>query len=227
MNCLELHSVYKSFDTKEVLSDVSFTLKSGEILGLFGKNGSGKSTLLKILFGSLKADSLDLRLNGSSLISKTIIPKQIIGYLPQNNFLPKHLKVRDMIPYFYENGEDQDLIFRAPLIEKIAKRKIGTLSLGQSRYLEILLVSHLDHPFLLLDEPFSMIEPLYKEKIKDLLIALTRDNSGNGLTTKGIIMTDHYYPDVLEVATKSMVIVNGVSRQVKNKSDLQKEGYIR
>lgn len=227
MNCLELHSVYKSFDKKEVLSDVSFALKSGEILGLFGKNGSGKSTLLKILFGSLKADSLDLRLNGSSLISKTIIPDQIIGYLPQNNFLPKHLKVRDMIPYFYENGEDQDLIFRAPFIEKIAKRKIGTLSIGESRYLELVLVAHLSHPFLLLDEPFSMIEPLYKERIKDLLISLTKDNSGNGLTNKGIIMTDHYYPDVLEVATKSMVIVNGVSRQVKNKSDLQKEGYLR
>lgn len=219
MNCLELHSVYKSFDKKEVLKDVSFTLKSGEILGLFGKNGSGKSTLLKILFGSLKADSLDLRLNGSSLISKTIIPKQIIGYLPQNNFLPKHLKVRDMIPYFYENGEDQDLIFRAPFIEKIAKRKIGTLSIGESRYLELVLVAQLSHPFLLLDEPFSMIEPLYKEKIKELLFSLQEK--------KGIIITDHYYPDVLEVATKSMVIVNGVSRQVKNKSDLQKEGYLR
>lgn len=227
MNCLELHSVYKSFDKKEVLSDVSFTLKSGEILGLFGKNGSGKSTLLKILFGSLKADSLDLRYNGSLIPSQRIIQEQVIGYLPQHHFLPKNVKVRDIIPYFYENGEDQDLIFRAPFIERIAKRKIGTLSLGELRYLEILLVAHLDHPFLLLDEPFSMIEPLYKERIKELLIALTRDNYGNGLTTKGIIMTDHYYPDVLEVATKSMVIVNGVSRQVKNKFDLQKEGYIR
>lgn len=218
-SALQLHSVRKSFGSTKVLLDVSFTLCTGGVMGLFGSNGSGKSTLLKILFGTLPADALDLSLNGSSLKAETIIPKQIIGYLPQNHFLPKHCKVRDIIPYFYEGGAQQDLIFRAPFLENIARRKIGALSMGEQRYLEVLLIAHLDHPFLLLDEPFSMIEPLYKEKIKELLLSLRQK--------KGIIITDHYYTDVLAVSTQNLVLTSGISRLVKDVSDLQKEGYIR
>lgn len=190
-NELKLYYARKNFGRKKVLLDVSFKLHKGEILGLFGKNGSGKSTLLNILFGTLKADAIDLRLNDQPLPTKTIIPQQYIGYVPQDNFLPKHLKVRDIIPLFYQDGESQDLIFRAPFIEKITTRKVGTLSMGELRYLELLLVANLNHPFLMLDEPFSMIEPLHKEKIKEFLISLK--------AKKGIILTDHYYEDVLSI----------------------------
>lgn len=218
-NELQLHQVTKSFGRKNILKKVSFTLSTGEILGLFGKNGSGKSTLLKILFGTLTADTIDLRLNDQPLFPKKVIPQQQIGYLPQDSFLPKHLKVRDIIPLFYEDGDDQDVIFRAPFIEKIAIRKAGTLSMGELRYLELLLIANLNHPFLMLDEPFSMIEPLYKEKIKELLTALREK--------KGIILTDHYYTDVLAISTKNMVIRKGVSTAIHSHKDLQNHGYLR
>ncbi|WP_375252098.1 ATP-binding cassette domain-containing protein, partial [Dokdonia donghaensis] len=65
INELQLISAQKSFGSKEVLKDVSFTLQTGDILGLFGANGSGKSTLLKILFGTLKATKATLTINGS------------------------------------------------------------------------------------------------------------------------------------------------------------------
>lgn len=218
-NELTLLYARKAFGKKNILVDISFDLTKGEILGLFGKNGSGKSTLLKILFGTLKADAIDLRLNGQPLLPKSIIAEQHIGYLPQDSFLPKHLKVRDIIPLFYEDGTRQDIIFRAPFIEKIATRKAGTLSMGELRYLELLLVANLNHPFLMLDEPFSMIEPLYKERIKEFLISLK--------AKKGIILTDHYYTDVLDVSTKNIVIAEGVSSVVESVEDLKKRGYIR
>lgn len=226
-NELQLYYARKAFGRKKVLIDVSFELAQGEILGLFGKNGCGKSTLLKILFGTLKADAIDLRLNGQPLAPKSVITAQHIGYLPQDSFLPKHLKVRDIIPLFYEDGDDQDTIFRAPFIEKIAKRKAGTLSMGELRYLELLLVANLNHPFLMLDEPFSMIEPLYKEKIKEFLISLTTASSANGKAKKGIILTDHYYTDVLDVSTKNVVITQGVSSAVESVEDLKEQGYLR
>lgn len=216
---LELHQVEKSYRKKQVLSHISFTLAQGEILGLFGKNGCGKSTLLKILFGTVKADVLKLQLDGRPMDPKRVIPQQQIGYLPQDSFLPKHLTVREIIPLFYEDGEGQDLIFRAPFVEKIAKRKAGTLSVGEIRYLELHLIANLNHPFLLLDEPFSMIAPLYKEKITAFLLTL-KDK-------KGMIITDHYYPDVLGVSTKNLLITQGIATPIHDAHDLRRLGYLK
>jgi ABC-type lipopolysaccharide export system ATPase subunit len=132
--------------------------------------------------------------------------------------LPKHLKVRDVIPLFYTAGDEQDKIFRAHFIEKIAAQKVGTLSMGQKRYLELLLVAHLPHPFLLLDEPFSMIEPLYKEVIQEFLLSLK--------AKKGILLTDHYYTDVLEISDRNLVLVDGVSHVANKEEDLKAMGYL-
>ena len=216
---LEIYEARKSFKNKKILETVSCTLTKGEIVGIFGSNGSGKSTLLKILFGTLKADFLDLRINGLSVSQKNVIPNQHIGYLPQDSYLPKHLKVRDIIPMFYEDGDAQDLIFRAPFVEKIAARKAGLLSMGERRYLELLLVAHLPHPFLLLDEPFSMIEPLYKEAITQFLLSLK--------AKKGILLTDHYYQDVLDIADRNFVLSNGVLSPAQTREDLKNKGYLR
>lgn len=216
---LQLYYARKAFGAKKVLTNVSIELAQGEIIGIFGRNGSGKSTLLKILFSTLKADALDLRINDLPIKQSQIIPEQHIGYLPQDNFLPKHLKVRDVIPLFFEKGEEQDLVFRAPFVERIATTKIGLLSMGERRYLELLLIAHLPHPFLLLDEPFSMIEPLYKEKIKEFLIKLK--------AKKGIILTDHYYADVLEISDRNLVLVNGESTSAADEKALRGLGYLR
>jgi ABC-2 type transport system ATP-binding protein len=124
-----------------------------------------------------------------------------------------------VIPLFHQDGDDQDLIFRAPFIEKVATRKVGVLSLGELRYLELLLVAHLDHPFLLLDEPFSMIEPLYKQVIKEFLFSLK--------AKKGILLTDHYYRDVLDISDRNLVLVDGNIQIARNIDDLKQLGYIK
>jgi len=224
---LHIQNASKKFGKKEVLKKVSLTLAQGEIISLFGRNGSGKSTLLKMVFGTLKADSIDVRIDNKNIRPKDVIPNQLIGYLPQDHFLPKHLKVRDVIPLFYQDGDDQDLIFRAPFIEKVATHKVGTLSLGELRYLELLLVAHLEHPFLVLDEPFSMIEPLYKEVIKEFLISLTETSSAQVPPKKGILLTDHYYRDVLDISDRNLVLVDGTAQIAENIEDLKRLGYIK
>lgn len=215
---LQIFEARKSFGTTKVLENISFSIAQGEIVSIFGRNGCGKSTLLKILFGTLKATALDLHLNDLPISPKKIIPNQYIGYLPQEPFLPKHLTVRQVIPLFYDDGDQQDLIFRAPFIEKIAAKKIGVLSMGERRYLELLLVANLAHPFLMLDEPFSMIEPLYKEAIKKFLLSLK--------AKKGILITDHYYQDVLEISTKKYVLASGTLHLASSDKDLKKLGYL-
>jgi ABC-type multidrug transport system ATPase subunit len=200
------------------LRDVSFSLETGEIIGLFGRNGSGKSTLLKILFGNIKADAITVSLNNQALKISEVIPKQHIIYVPQHHFLPKTMKVRDVIIMFHPEEKEQDAVFYDLHIATMTHKKTGELSLGELKYFEVVLLSQLPHPFIMLDEPFSMLEPLHKEKLKERLFEL--------IETKGIIITDHYYNDVLDVATKSMVIKGGVSFPVSSIKDLKEFEYL-
>ena len=202
-----------------VLKEVSFTLKTGEILGLFGRNGSGKSTLLKILFGNMKANLIEASLNNTPLNISEVQQKQHIGYLPQYPFLPKQMKVRDVIIMFHPNKEEQDAVFYDPHIAKMTHKRTGELSLGELKYFEVVLLSQLGHPFLMLDEPFSMLEPLHKEKLKAQLLDIKQN--------KGIIITDHYYNDVLEMATKSIVLKDGMGFPVSSTADLLEYEYLK
>ena len=163
MALLQVKQIEKSFGKKRLLKAVDFELKTGEILGVFGRNGSGKSTLLKILFGTQTAKTGSIKINESKYAVRKhfwnrnpVVADEVIGYLPQFSFLSQSSKVWDLIPKYFE-GEEQDLIFRAPRMTKIAKRKVNELSLGERRYLEVLIVGNLKHPFLLLDAPFSMV----------------------------------------------------------------------
>lgn len=216
---LEIRALSKSYGKKPVLNDLALNLKKGEILGVFGRNGCGKSTLLNILFGTLKANNMLLTIDGKSFRSSEIISKQLIGYVPQFPFLPQSAKVRDIIPMYYESGEAQDLIFRSQRIAQISNTQVGKLSVGERRYLETLLVGHLDHPYLLLDEPFSMLEPLYKELVTDFLTKLKE--------TKGILLTDHYYQDVWLVSDRKAVLTAGNLHAVSEIQELHDLGYLR
>ena len=215
---IELLKVSKSFGKKVILKDVSFTLETGEILGIFGKNGCGKSTLLKMIFGTLRASKIELSFNHKPLNPSQVILQKKIAYLPQHSFLPKNSRVRDIIPIYFKSQEKQDRIFYDVQIAQISAKKVGELSIGQLRYFQVLLVGNLDREFLLFDEPFSMIDPLYKEKISNLLLKLKQH--------KGILITDHYYEDVLRISTKNILIKNGFSTIIKSKEELKKMGYL-
>ncbi|TCN59107.1 ATP-binding cassette domain-containing protein [Flavobacterium circumlabens] len=218
MNVLEIKNVNKSFKEKQILKNLSFQFCTGEINAIFGRNGSGKSTLLKLIYGTLKSDSIEIRINGEFIKENNVILDNRIGYLPQKDFLPKRLKVSEIIFMYFNEENKQDKIFYAPRINNIQNRKIWELSLGERRYLEIILLGNLNHNFLLLDEPFSMVEPLFVEIIKDFL--------NNIKETKGIILTDHYYEDAMQIANKIFLIKKGDKINIHDKNDLVYHGYL-
>ncbi|AFL82478.1 ABC-type multidrug transport system, ATPase component [Aequorivita sublithincola DSM 14238] len=218
MAIFKLHSAFICFGEKEVLKEISFSLKTGEILGIFGRNGCGKTTLLKMIFGTLQLGSINISINDQKINPLENISKERIAYLPQHSFLPKNIKVRDIIPIYFDQEKKQEAVFYDPLIAKLAAKKIGELSLGQVRYLEVLLVGNLNHSFLMLDEPFSMIDPLHKMEISKLLNKLKAE--------KGIIITDHYYEDVLRITTQNLIIKEGISIPIESKEDLKKLEYL-
>jgi len=217
INSLKLDSVDMRFGKKQILSNVNFTCNTGDILAIFGRNGSGKSTLLKILFGAIKPNKIELQINNNK-IEKISTKNKLFAYLPQNPFLPKDITVRRIIQMYFSDGEKQDKIFNAPLINKIETQRIGTLSLGEQKYLEFLLIINLNHPFILLDEPFTMLEPMQIDLIKDVLTKQKND--------KGIIISDHYCRDVFDMANKKIIIKEGVSHGVSTLRELADYGYI-
>lgn len=215
-NLLSVEAISHQFGSKPVLHNISFICEPGEILAIFGRNGSGKSTLLRILFGMLKIQKGALTLN--SRLIRSNIKEKAIAYSHQEVFLPVNITVREIIPLYFSNAEDQNRIFYAPGIAKLETSKIGQLSQGEQRYLQLLLVINLPHPFILLDEPFAMVDPLYRDLIKEKLIEVS--------STKGIILTDHYYKDSWEVATKRLFLQEGILKDVFDLTQLIDLGYL-
>ncbi len=220
MSYLEIHKVRKRFRGCDFahLDDVSLNVSKNTVVSLFGRNGSGKSTFFKILFGTMKAQRAEISIDDEVYIaSQNIIDRQI-SYLPQAGFLPRHLRVRNAILCFFQDQEEMNKIFHAPKIAEIDKKIIGDLSEGQRKYLELLLVLNLPHPITLLDEPFSMVEPLYKEVIKDLILKVANE--------KTIIISDHYFQDVLEIAAENYVLSNGKIKKVDGIKELRDFAYL-
>lgn len=213
---LEVDSIRKDFGTNQVLTDISIKCQPGEIVGILGRNGSGKSTLLKIIFGSLHTDYKFIRINGK-VLDQAFTTRNTIVYLSQDNFLPKNLTVRQVVEIYSRdikiNGFLDDEI-----LTKVASTKIRNLSGGESRYLEVKLLLNFDADFVLLDEPFNGISPLHVELIKKMILESS--------LIRGIILTDHYYRDVLEVANKYYLLFDGGLKPVKTEQDLINWGYV-
>ncbi len=216
MSLLHVDSVIKSFNTRQVLTDVFVACQKGEIIGLLGRNGTGKSTLLKIIFGSLQADNKFVRV-GNKIITRLSDNKKIIKYLPQESFLPNNLKIKTIIDIFCDKTK-AELMKKHHLILPMLNKKSKQLSGGEQRLLEVLLITYSEAMFTLLDEPFNGIAPIYKESIKDLIEQQSVD--------KGFIITDHDYRNILDIATRIIIIHDGGTKEIKNKDELRKCGYI-
>ena len=214
---LEIDSIIKSFGLRKILSDVYLECQTGEIIGILGRNGCGKSTLLKIIFGTLPAEDKTIRINGK-IYAYPYRTKNLIAYLPQYNFLPENITLKQIINIYIANSENRETIINDDRINKHINKKTTELSGGELRYFEILLLVNLNVKFILLDEPFSGIEPIYKARIKELL---HRYHS-----KKGFIITDHDYENIIEVSDQINLITDGKLREIQNTEQLETYNYL-
>ncbi len=216
MSHLHVDSVIKSFGTRQVLTDVYLSCKQGEIIGLLGRNGSGKSTLLKIIFGSLDAERKFVKV-GDKIINGLYDNRDLISYLPQDHFLPDHLGVSLMISLLcdYENAT---LLKENEHISVMLDKKSSQLSGGERRLLEIMLIIHSKAKYVLIDEPFNGIAPIYKDIIKYQI----KEQSKN----KGFIITDHDYRNILDISTRIILMHDGGTKHISDIGELKRWGYI-
>ncbi len=217
MSGLHADSIIKSFGNKQILTDIFLTCNVGEVVGLLGRNGSGKSTLLKIIFGSLDADSKFIKID-NKIISGLYDSRNLVNYLPQHSFLPDNYKIGTIIKLFCSK-ENALKISEDPIIKPLIPKKCRQLSGGEKRLLEIYLIIYSNARYILIDEPFNGVAPLHKEIIKRCIA----EQSAN----KGFIITDHDYRNVLDIASRILILHDGAICEIeKTKEQLIQWGYL-
>lgn len=216
MSLLHVDSVRKQIGERQILNDVFISCKPGEIVALLGRNGSGKSSLLKIIFGSVSADNKFISIDGKKISSLSDNAK-LLQYLPQDNYLPNHVKITSIIKCFC-NKENAARVMENYLVEPFLQKKVKQISGGERRILEVLLMLHSEAKYLLFDEPFNSVSPLHIEILKNLIKAHSKD--------KGIIITDHDYRNVLDISSTVILMDNGNTKVIREFKELIAFGYL-
>ena len=215
---LEIDSVNKSFGQNRVLTDIYLKCETGDIVGLLGSNGSGKSTLLKILFGIVGAEQKFIRIDGK-IFDRPYKTSGEIAYFPQDSFIPGNMTLAFAAKLYLRDHNKIQSFLDDPILYLLQNRKAAHLSGGELRYAEIkLLLSIDDVKFVLLDEPFNGISPLNIEFVKDMI--------RKSAQRCGVILTDHDYRNVLEVAIRRYLLADGGLRSIRDKDDLTMRGYM-
>ncbi|WP_121666397.1 ATP-binding cassette domain-containing protein [Mesonia aquimarina] len=212
---LEIDNVELYFGKKLILKSVFLTAEENQVVGIFGRNGSGKTSLLKIIYGSLQPKYKLLRINKKPVLKK-FYKTDWVAYLPQYHFLPTHLNLQQIFSAYKISWAIFIENFESFAIYKNSKPK--ALSGGERRIIEVYLILNSSSKVLLLDEPFSNLAPLIIEKIK-LLIEEKKKS-------KIIIITDHFYRDVLAISDEIYLARNQQISAIKSKKDLIDYGYL-
>tara|TARA_B100000945_G_C20383717_1_gene598591 strand:+ start:84 stop:812 length:729 start_codon:yes stop_codon:yes gene_type:complete len=225
---LEIKNVSLSINGKSIVENVSITVMPGEIVGLLGPNGAGKTSTFNLVVGNLKPNKGDILMNNRSItdFSLPVRSKLGLGYLPQEPSIFRDLTVKDNINLALQNsGLSKSIIRnrRENIINEFNLNKFidnygYQLSGGERRRCEIaraLSVGINGPKYLLLDEPFSGIDPLAVNDLKKLILKLSLNNVG-------ILITDHNVRETLAITKKSYVLSEGKTLAYGLSSDVAK-----
>jgi ABC-2 type transport system ATP-binding protein len=202
---LSIDRLEKSFDTKKVLDSITFDVKKGEVFGLLGPNGAGKTTLIRSILDIFRPDSGSISFFGRTFSDDI---KDSIGYLPEEGTLDKEIGVAECIRYFAELKHVRDIdpemdAWLAKLdLAAYRDKKIQELSKGMHRRLQFIIAVIHRPAILILDEPFSGLDPLNTKTLKDIIL----DLSTHGTT---LIMSTHQMDEVERMCDRILMLNNG------------------
>lgn len=199
-------NITKRFRDTTALDHVSFEIPHGQIFGLLGPNGAGKTTLMRILVGILGPDEGTIRVSGDS--SRRI--KERIGYLPEERGLYPKMKVFHLLRYFasikgvsrMEIDQRIGEVLERVGLEGQEKKKVEELSKGNQQRIQLLMTLLHRPDFLVLDEPFSGLDPIGAQRMKEILI----DETQRGAT---VLISTHRMEDAEELCGSIALIHRG------------------
>jgi lipopolysaccharide export system ATP-binding protein len=212
MSKLETREISKSYRGRKVVDDVTVSVDQGEVVGLLGANGAGKTTSFYMIVGLISPDSGCILLDGADI---TLLPmykraRKGISYLPQEASVFRKLTVEENLMAILETlplrnrerHERLDRLIEQLGLEKVRRSQGYMLSGGERRRVEIARSLVIDPKFLLLDEPFSGIDPIQVLELQRIIFDLKR-------TGIGILVTDHNVRETLAVTDRAYIIDNG------------------
>ena len=203
-NTVEVSHVSKSFNGQSVVKNISFDIAPGEVFGLIGPNGAGKTTIIRMLLDILKPDSGEIRILDSLLSERT---KDRIGYLPEERGMYRRLTVMDTLVYLGALKNKHSKERALELLEKMEMvshkdKKISELSKGMAQKIQIIAAIIHDPEFIILDEPFSGLDPVNMKLVKDLILEL-------GKKGKTILISTHMMDQVERMCERIFMINKG------------------
>jgi len=212
MHLLETKGLSKSYDSKEVVKGVDILVKRGEIVGLLGPNGAGKTTTFYMIVGIIAPNSGRIIFDNHDITNLPIHERSRfgIGYLAQEASIFRKLTVQENIMAILETlpisraerKRRLDSLLEELRITHLAKHKAFTLSGGERRRLEITRALVTNPSFILLDEPFSGIDPIVVNEAQQII----RELKEKGL---GILLTDHNVRETLSITDRAYLIAHG------------------
>lgn len=179
---LALQDLVKDFDGKRAVDHISFAVPRGEILGLLGPNGAGKSTTMRMIMDIIAPDAGTIEVLGQPL-SESV--KDRIGFLPEERGLYRKLKVMDTLIFFAElkgmkpaaARERGRMLLKRFQLDGYEEKKVEELSKGMAQKLQFIVTVLHDPELLILDEPFSGLDPLNIELVKDIMLESRRQGT--------------------------------------------------
>jgi len=209
MSVIEVNHLYKSYTGKTAVKNLSFSARSGEILGLIGPNGAGKSSTIKIILDFMKPDSGEVKIFGYQMNEAC---KDQIGYLPEERGLYKKLTAIDLIIYLASlKGMDKitaekraNILLEQTGMFESRKMKNKEMSKGMGQIIQFIVTIIHDPKLIILDEPFSGLDPVNTEIIKNIIGKL-RDEG------KTIILSTHQMDKVEELCDRVLMMNQGQS----------------
>ena len=218
---LEVKDLTKFFGIKKVVDNVSFSVENGKILGVLGKNGAGKSTTFRMILNILEPDEGEVLYNGEKIDSKV---SDKIGYLPEVGSLIDSYTVYEQCMYYGKMksmSEEQikknmfDLLERFSIVE-YANMKIKELSKGNKQKIQFIVSILHDPDLIILDEPFSGLDPVSVEYFKNVILELKEKG-------KTIIFSSHVMSQVEMLCEDVLIIDKGKVILNCNLNDIKQE----
>ncbi len=209
IECRNLKKLYKK---KVAVDNVSLSVKKGEIVGLLGPNGAGKTTTFYMIAGLIKPDNGEIFINSKNVTHYPMYKraKDGLSYLPQEPSVFRGLSVEDnifaVLEFVYKDEKTRRLVAEKLLrdlnIAHIRATKAYAISGGERRRVEVARALATKPEFMLLDEPFSGIDPIIVDELKEIIKSLkSRDI--------GIIITDHNVREILDIVDRAYIMYNG------------------